>query len=65
MQVAVLPLEWSTPDVPPLRYFWRKHVVSDSLIPWNLARDYFRQPQVQIDTTQEPPVIGPYEAYRA
>ncbi len=59
--VSVLPDQWGTDEVPiPLRAFWRKHVVSDSLIPWSLARDYFRPPQVQIDLTQTPPVIGPY-----
>jgi len=56
--VSILPLEW---DFIPLRRYWRKQVESQSLIPWSLARDYFRKPAFQIDATQEPPVIGPYE----
>lgn len=46
MNVSVLPLEW---DKYPLRVFWRKQVTSDSLIPWTLAREYFRKPAAWID----------------
>ena len=60
--VAILPSEWEIDFAPPLRVFWRRQVNSDSLIPWHLARDYFRKPVCSLDCTQDPPVLGPYEA---
>ena len=60
--VSVLPDEWSTRRSPPLRHYWHVQVQEESLIPLSLARDYFRKPAFQIDLTQTPPVIGPYEA---
>ena len=60
--VSILPDIWDIDWSPPLRYDWKQNRRQEALIPWSLASDYFRKPQVSIDCTQTPPVIGPYEA---
>ena len=50
--VAILPSEWEIDFAPPLRVFWRRQVNSDSLIPWPLARDWFRKPKRNPDCAQ-------------
>jgi hypothetical protein len=39
---------------------WRRAQKAGNLIPWSVADIYFRTPDVHIDCTKEPPVLGPW-----
>lgn len=60
MNVSVCPLRFgSVPLI--LHDVWNHYRKRDQLIPWEIARDWFVKTEFAIDTTQDPPVLGPVE----
>jgi hypothetical protein len=55
MLVSVLPAEF---DFREHLYLWKKYKARDQLIPWEIARDYFRKPEVYVNAMANPPIIG-------
>lgn len=59
MKVAIL-LDYFGPVPAKLRAFWDHYEKRGELIDWDIAQVYFRKPEVSLDMTQTPPVIGPW-----